>query len=156
MSDSDSQLDIRRIYVKDVSFESPQAPRSIDNPNMTPAIDINMGVSYQKLDDGGHHEIVLVITVTAKSDDQVVFLAEVHQAGLFNIQGFSEEDMGLVLNVAGPTVLLPFARAAITDVVSKGGFPQLLINPVNFEVLYRNKQSRDRVQTRPSESTSIN
>lgn len=143
MNETNSKLDIRRIYIKDFSFESPQSPQAIDNPNVKPGIDINLGVSFRQLDDDGHYEIVLTVTVTAKSEDTAVFLAEVHQAGVFQVLGFSDEEMELVLNVAGPTVLLPFARAAITDVVSKGGFPQLLISPVNFEVLYANKKKRE-------------
>ncbi len=131
-------LDIRQVYIKDMSFESPMAPQSIAGGG-TPKIDINLGVRYQRLDEEGHYEIVLTIEANAKAEDKTMFLVEVQQAGLFLIQGFGDTEMGLALNVACPTVLLPFARAAITDMVSKGGFPQLLISPVNFEMLYANK-----------------
>ena len=134
-----SKLDVRQVYIKDLSFESPMAPQAIVGGSPSPKIDINLGVRYQRLDEEGHYEVVLTIEANAKVEDKTMFLVEVQQAGLFQVQGFDDTDMGLVLNVACPTVLLPFARAAITDVVSKGGFPQLLISPVNFEMLYANK-----------------
>ena len=146
-----SKLDIRQVYVKDMSFESPMAPQSLMGGATNPKIDINLSVSYQRLDDDGHYEIVLTIEANAKADDKTLFLVEVQQAGLFLIQGFGDKEMGLVLNVACPTVLLPFARAAITDVVSKGGFPQLLINPVNFEMLYANKTRQ--AQDQPNDTS---
>lgn len=138
-SNTGSRLDIRQVYIKDMSFESPGAPQSIVGGNTSPKIDINLGVRYQKLDDEGHYEVVLTIEADAKNEGSTMFLVEVQQAGLFQIQGFGDKEMGLALNVACPSVLLPFARAAVTDVVSKGGFPQLLISPVNFEMLYANK-----------------
>jgi len=144
-SNTASKLDIRQVYIKDMSFESPMAPQSIVGGNTNPKIDINLGVRYQRLDEEGHYEVVLTIEADAKTEGNTMFLVEVQQAGLFRIQGFGDKEMGLVLNVACPTVLLPFARAAVTDVVSRGGFPQLLISPVNFEMLYANK-TRDAQQ----------
>lgn len=137
-----TRLDIRQVYIKDLSFESPMSPQSIAAPGGNPKIDINLGIASKRLDEDGHHEVVLNIEATAKSEGKTMFLAEVQQAGLFQIQGFSDNETELVLNVACPTVLLPFARAAITDIVSRGGFPQLLVNPVNFETLYANKVKR--------------
>ena len=145
-------LDIRQIYLKDMSFESPLSPQAIVQPNVNPKIDINLGINFQRLDEDGHYEAVLTIEATAKVEGKTMFLAEIQQAGLFQIQGFGDQEMELVLNVACPTVLLPFARAAITDVVSKGGFPQLLINPVNFESLYANKVKREEAQGAGSEN----
>jgi len=141
-----TRLDIRQVYIKDLSFESPMSPQSIAAPGGNPKIDINLGIGSKRLDEDGHYEVVLNIEATAKSEDKTMFLAEVQQAGLFQIQGFSDNETELVLNVACPTVLLPFARAAITDIVSKGGFPQLLVNPVNFETLYANKVKREKDQ----------
>jgi preprotein translocase subunit SecB len=141
-----TKLDIRQIYIKDLSFESPLSPQSIAAPGGNPKIDINLGIGHRRLDENGHYEVVLTIEATAKSEGKALFLAEVQQAGLFQIQGFGDEETEMVLNVACPTILLPFARAAITDVVSKGGFPQLLVNPVNFETLYANKAKRENNQ----------
>ena len=146
MTDENSKLDIRQIYLKDFSFESPQAPQSIAAPQANTTIDINMAVRYSRLSDDDNFEIVLTITATAKKDDAVLFLTEIQQAGLFQISGFGDKEMGLVLNVACPTILLPYARAAVTDVVSKGGFPQLLLTPVNFEALYARKLEHEKAK----------
>ena len=149
---TESTLDIRQVYLKDLSFESPQP--ALSNPDPTPTIDIKLGVSHERLDEDGHYEVVLKITATAKTGDKVLFLTEVQQAGLFLINGFSDEDMGLVLNVACPTILLPFCRAVITDTVTKGGFPQLLISPVNFEALYASKRQQDEAERKADENAS--
>jgi preprotein translocase subunit SecB len=138
-----TKLDIQQIYIKDLSFESPMSPQSIAAPGGNPKIDINLSIGFRRLDEDGHYEVVLTIEATAKNEGKSMFLAEVQQAGLFQIQGFGDKETEMVLNVACPTVLLPFARAAITDVVSKGGFPQLLVNPVNFESLYAIKVKRE-------------
>ena len=98
----------------------------IANPEHNPGIDIQMGINFERLDENGHYEVVLNITVTAKSGENTLFLTEVQQAGLFQLQGFSEEEIGLVLHVACPTILLPFARTAITDIVSKGRVPTII------------------------------
>ena len=150
----DTKLDIRQIYIKDLSFESPQTPRVIANPEQNPGIDIQMGINFERLDENGHYEVVLNITVTAKTGEATLFLTEVQQAGLFQLQGFSEEEMGLVLHVACPTILLPFARTAIADIVSKGGFPQLLISPVNFEALYARKLQQEKSKSDDAADTA--
>ena len=151
---TESTLDIKQVYLKDLSFESPQGARAIANPQPNPGIDIQLRVAYEPLDEDGHYEVVLTITATAKTGEKDLFLIEVQQAGLFLIKGFSDEDMGLVLNVACPTILLPFCRAAITDTVSKGGFPQLLISPVNFEALYASKRQQDEAQPKTDENSA--
>ncbi len=134
------RFDIRKIYLKDVSFESPQAPNVFIQQEQTPAIDMQITIDHTTLsDDAGFHEVVLNATVTAKNGEQVIFLTEVQQAGVFQIQGVNEETLPLALEIACPNVLLPFAREAIADLVAKGGFPQLLVNPVNFEALYHRK-----------------
>jgi preprotein translocase subunit SecB len=89
----------------------------------------------------GLHEVVLSVTVSAKFQDKNVFLVEVQQGGLFRIKGIPEKDLSMVLEIGCPNILLPFAREAINDLVGKGGFPQLLINPVNFEVIYQQKHA---------------
>jgi preprotein translocase subunit SecB len=90
-----------------------------------------------------HYENVLTITVTAKNDGEVAFLAEVHQAGVFQINGFTEEQLETVLGIFCPTTLFPYAREALSDLITRGGFPQLLLNPVNFEALYAQNQQAD-------------
>ena len=85
-------------------------------------------------------------TAISKTGDSVLFLAEVQQAGIFEVKGFSDEELTLVLNIACPKILLPFAREVVAELVAKGGFPQLLINPINFEVLYAHRLQREKEQ----------
>ena len=144
---SQAKFGIRKIYLKDVSFESPQAPHIFVQPDVTPQIDVQIGIGHSVLDkDTGFYEVVLTITATAKTSDQTAFLIEVQQAGVFEIMGISDQELPLALEVACPNALLPFAREALSDFVAKGGFPQLLINPVNFEALYLEKQRQLREQ----------
>ena len=97
-----------------------------------------MGLGIPLADEQNYHEVILTITVTAKSGVRQIFLAEVQQAGLFEVTG-ADDEIPMVLEIACPNILLPFVREAIDDLVGKGGFPQLLINPINFEALYHQK-----------------
>ncbi len=140
---SQAKFGIRKIYLKDVSFESPQAPHIFVQADSTPTIDVQIRLGHSVLNkETGFYEVVLTMTVTTKSGDKTTFLIEAQQAGVFEIMGISEEELPLALEVACPNVLLPFAREAVSDFVAKGGFPQLLINPVNFEALYMQKKAQ--------------
>jgi len=130
-------FNLKKVYVKDVSFESPLSPQIFLN-EQTPEVDVQMNITHSKLDDSELYEVVLTITVTAKGDDSNYFLCEVQQGGLFEVTG-ANEDLAMVLEIACPNILLPFIREAISDLVGKGGFPQLLINPINFEALFHQK-----------------
>jgi preprotein translocase subunit SecB len=132
-----ANFNLKKIYIKDASFESPMSPQSFLQ-QQAPEVDIQLDISHSEID-AEHHEVILSITVTAKSDDQTVFLCEVQQAGLFQIIGVPEQEMPVVLEIACPNILLPYIRQAIDDLVGKGGYPQMLIHPVNFEGLYQQK-----------------
>jgi len=135
MSEETQQFAIQKIYLKDVSFESPNSPQCFTNGEWKPQINVQINTVNQKIADDTY-EVVLEITVTAKHDDKTAFLAEVKQAGIFTISGFPEENMGGMVGAFCPETLFPFAREAISEMVSKGGFPQLLLAPVNFNALY--------------------
>ncbi|MFC1664472.1 protein-export chaperone SecB, partial [Pseudomonadota bacterium] len=127
-------FEIKKLYLKDLSFESPLAPVVFTRGELEPNMEIQLQVGQTLLDkDSGVYDVVLTITVTAKSDTETLFLIEVLQAGIFEISGVPEEELPFALEIACPNVLLPFAREVISDVATKGGFPQLLINPINFE-----------------------
>jgi len=134
------QFTLQKVYLKDGSFESPMSP-GVFTKSVTPQVDVQMNIEHQRLDqDGdagtGFYEVVLVVTVTSKIEEEIVFLCEMQQAGIFQVRGMEEDAMGYVIDVACPNILLPFAREAVSEMVQRGGFPQLLINPVNFEALY--------------------
>lgn len=138
------QFDIRKIYLKDASLESPQAPNIFLKLDSSPNIDINLNISEEKLSEEGYYNIILTVTVNAKFNEETAFLCEVQQGGVFSISGIPDEELPLALNIACPNVLLPFAREAISDLVTKAGFPQLLLSPVNFEALFHQKLSKQK------------
>lgn len=129
------QVTIHNIYLKDVSFESPNAPE-VFRQTTHPKIHVNVGVNTNGLAQDAF-DVVLTVTVTAKfEDDKTAFLAEVQQGGVFGLKGFSDNELGAMLGIYCPNMLFPYARETIASLVSKGGFPQLLLQPVNFEAIY--------------------
>ena len=125
---------IQKIYVKDVSFETPHSPQ-IFMEKWEPEVSLQINNNAAVLSEGVH-EVTLAVTVTAKLADKVAYLIEVQQAGIFNATGFGAGDMGAILGSYCPNILFPFVREVISDVVTKGGFPQLVLAPVNFDALY--------------------
>lgn len=137
------KFELRKVYVKDISFESPQAPNIFNMGSFTPSIDVQLNIGHSFIGEN-LYESVLTVTVKGIVEGKDAFLAEVHQAGLFEIVGIDgEKGLKAVLEVACPNMLFPFAREAICDLVVRGGFPQLLLAPINFEVLYRHKLQRE-------------
>lgn len=139
------QFAIQKIYLKDVSFESPNSPAVFQDAEWKPEINVQLNTEGKAIAEG-IHEVVLTVTVTAKKGDKTAFLVEVKQAGVFQLVGFSQEQMGGMLGAYCPETLFPFAREAIADLVSKGGFPQLLLAPVNFNALYMQHQQQQAQQ----------
>ncbi len=131
------QFVVQKIFLKDVSFESPNAPAvfSDDSGAWQPEINVQINSANQSVGQD-LYEVVLTITVTAKQNKKTAFLAEVKQAGLFTMSGFTDESKGGMLGAYCPETLFPFAREAVSNLVTNGGFPQLLLTPVNFNALY--------------------
>jgi len=128
------QFALQRIYTKDISFETPNSP-AIFTVKWEPAINVEINSANVQLQ-AGLFEVVLTVTVTAKLGDKTAYLAEVKQAGIFVMAGFNEQDQGGMLNSYCPNLLFPYAREVISDLVSKGSFPQMLLTPINFDALY--------------------
>jgi len=146
MSEENQQFAIQKIYLKDVSFESPNSPQAFSNESWQPQIDVHINSSNQLVAEDTY-EVVIDITVTAKHEDKTAFLVEVKQAGVFSMTGFPQENLGGMVGAYCPELLFPFAREAISELVSKGGFPQLLLAPVNFNALYTQQQQQAAEQT---------
>ena len=127
-------LMIQKIYVKDLSFESPKAPL-VFTTNVSPQTQLNVRSNSQEVAPDTH-EVTLTITVEAKEKDSTLFLAEVAQSGIFVIQGYTAEERSILIGSFCPNTLYPFARETIADLVTKGGFPQLLLQPLNFDAIY--------------------
>lgn len=135
MTDQNEQeFGIHSIYLKDVSFEAPNSPE-IFKTQFQPEIQMNLNIETHLLEENVY-EVVLSVTVTAKAGEKSAFLVELQQAGVFTLRGFSDENLGPMLGIYCPNVLFPYARESVAGLVSKGGFPQLLLEPVNFEALY--------------------
>ena len=128
------QVMLGRIYIKDCSFESPRAPAVFSGP-LTPDVKVSMRTGSQPLG-GDEFEVTLTITAEATVENRAVFLVEIHQAGLFSISGFDERELAAVLGSYCPSILFPYARAAVSDMAMKGGMPMLLLQPVNFDAIY--------------------
>jgi len=135
MAEQQNIFNIQKLYLKDVSFESPEAPSSFTFEKWAPQIDLNMNNANQKLNDTTF-EVVLSLTATVKNEEKIAFLVEVHQAGIFTIENVKEEDLAYLLASQCMMILFPYAREAVSDLVIKGGFPPMILNPVNFDALY--------------------
>jgi preprotein translocase subunit SecB len=128
------QLLLQKIYVKDLSFESPKAP-AVFTTNASPQTQLNIRSSAQDVGPN-MQEVTLTLTVEAKDKDTTLFLIEIAEAGIFLIQGYTPEEHSVLTGSFCPNTLYPFAREAIADIVGRGGFPQLLLQPINFDALY--------------------
>jgi preprotein translocase subunit SecB len=141
------QVLLQKIYVKDASIEVPQAPQ-IFSSGTQPQIDVNVGTDMSPLSEDQFH-ITLTVTVTAKVGEETGFLVEVKQAGIFMVRGFTNaQEKAAILGGYCPSMLFPFAREAISDFVQKAGFPQMLLQPINFEALYVEHLARQRAESR--------
>jgi len=132
-------LSLQNVYLKDCSYESPNGPRLEGNWNPQISLDLQTGSTALGPD---VREVVLTVTVSAKFGEATIFLVEVKQAGLFVVRNLSETDLKRAIATVCPGVLFPYARCAISQLVSQGGFPQFLLPPVNFEALYAANQAQ--------------
>jgi preprotein translocase subunit SecB len=141
-ADAGAVLALQNVYLKDCSYESPNGPR-IDG-NWNPQINLDLQTSSTTLGPEVR-EVVLTVTVSAKHGEATIFLVEVKQAGLFVVRNVPESDLKRAISTICPGVLFPYARAAVSQLVSQGGFPQFLLPPVNFEALYAANQAQPAV-----------
>ena len=133
-AEQQAQFTIQKIYVKDVSFEVPNSPQIFNEPGQ-PQLELNLNQKVARVADG-LFEVVLAVTVTCKLADKTVYLAEVHQAGLFGLGGFDDRTLDMMLGTYCPNVLFPYVRQAVSDLINSGGFPPFYLQPINFEALY--------------------
>ncbi len=147
---SGQQFAIQKIYLKDSSFETPNSPE-VFRGEWKPKVSVDLTSETRKLDDNTF-ETVLKVTVTAKLEEKTAYLCEVHQAGVFTLSGFSGETLEALLGSYCPANLFPYAREVVSDLVSKGGFPQMLLGPVNFDALYMQRKQKKAAAQAPAES----
>jgi len=133
-----ASFNIEKIYIKDISLEIPNAPQVFLQAE-TPQLEVQVHNEGQQFADG-LFEVTVTVTVTAKAGDKTLFLAEAAQAGIFTIRGVAGEELEPLLGIGCPTILYPYVREAISDLVTRGGFPPVLLAPVSFEALYVQRQ----------------
>ncbi len=128
------QFALQRIYLKDCSFEAPNTP-VIFTQKWEPEVNVDLNAAGKKVEENVY-EVVLSVTVTAKLGDKTAYLAEVQQGGIFVMAGMPEADIAALIHTQCANILFPYAREAISDLIGKGSFPQMLLSPVNFDALY--------------------
>jgi preprotein translocase subunit SecB len=135
-----ASFQIEKLYVKDLSLEVPNAPQvfmQTENPQL------EIAVRNEAMQIGeGLFEVTVTVTVTARVGDKTVFLAEVAQAGMFLARGIAQQDLEPLLGIACPTILYPYVREAISDLVARAGFPAVVLQPVSFERIYMERQQQ--------------
>ena len=131
---------IEKVYVKDLSLEIPNAPQ-IFTENVQPQLEVRIDTGATPFAEG-YFEATVSATVTAKVADRTLFLAEAVQAGIFQMRNVPQNDLAPLLGIACPTILFPYLREAISDLVIRGGFPPVLLAPVSFEALYMQRQQQ--------------
>ncbi len=135
---------VQRIYLKDISFETPMGP-AVFQKQVNPEINQDISLSTTKLGTD-NYEVELTLTVTVKDGEDTIYLIEVHQGGIFAIQGIEGPQLAQLLNTICPSTLFPYVREAIDSVVIKGSFPALMIPPVNFEALFAKALEEGKLQ----------
>ncbi|MCV6604586.1 MAG: protein-export chaperone SecB [Porticoccaceae bacterium] len=128
------QFAMQRMYLKDLSFETPQGVEAF-RKQWKPNVNQEMTTKTKKIEDG-LYEVTLQLTITVKSEEEALYLVEVQQAGLFTVTGLEGQQLAQVLNTACPNMLFPYAREVIDNVVTKGSFPALMLPPINFDALF--------------------
>ncbi|GLS82037.1 protein-export chaperone SecB [Paraferrimonas haliotis] len=146
------QFNIQRIYTKDISFETPNSP-AIFQKEWQPEVKLDLDTRSEKLADNVF-EVILSLTVTAAIGEETAFLCEVQQAGIFSIEGLSEQQLAHSLGAYCPNVLFPYAREAIGSLVARGTFPQLNLAPVNFDALFAQYVQQRQAQAEQSQEAN--
>lgn len=147
-SNNSKQILLQKIYLKDLSFESPRSPE-VFGANVQASTQLNIAAKNRQLDDD-HVEVTLTLTIESKAEDQTLFLIEIAQGGVFALRGYSDQERQILLGTFCPGTLFPFAREAVADIAQKGGFPQLLLQPINFDAVYAQA-----MQQRQAEAASM-
>lgn len=140
----EQQFALQRIYMKDCSFEAPLGAKAFTK-QWQPQVGVDINTSAERVE-GDNFDVVLKVTITAKLGEETAFLIEVHQAGIFHVKGLDGEQLRRVLMIVCPNILFPYAREAIDSLASRGSFPPLALQPINFEAVYLQSQQQQTAQ----------
>ena len=147
--DNKPHFTLQKIYLKDLSFESPRPVETLLKTVERADINFQLNSDVRRPAEDVY-EVTLTITVTARKEDTVLYLVEVKQAGLFTLGNFPEEELAAMLNSYCPAILFPYAREVVSSMVERGGFPQLLLKPINFDALYMQHLEKQTQETAPA------
>jgi preprotein translocase subunit SecB len=140
MNDGQPTFQIEKVYVKDLSLEIPSAPQVFLQAD-APQLEVQIGNDATRVSES-LYEVTVTVTVTARAGEKTLFLVEATQAGIFTVRGVAEDELDPLLGIGCPTIVYPYARETISDLVTRGGFPPVLLAPVSFEAIYaRRRQS---------------
>lgn len=141
-AENEPQFNLQHLYLKDVSFETPNSPHIFTQlAEARPETSVSFNTEVNSLDDS-HVEVVLTATITTKVGEKTAYLVEVSQAGIFFISGFDDRDLGPLTRAHCPNILYPYVRQTVSEMIGKGGFPPLLLQPYNFEALYAQQMQK--------------
>ncbi len=150
---NEQQFALRRIYVKDLSFEAPGGTELFSSTaNWQPKMNLDLNTSSNKLDEQ-HYEVVLRLTLTASIEEKTAYIAEIQQAGVFFCQNFGDA-LHQVLGSVCPGILFPYAREAIDSVVTRGSFPPVMLSPINFDAFYKQAMEKARAEAEAAQQPS--
>lgn len=144
------QFALQRIYIKDLSFESPNSPK-VFQEQWKPQVNLDLNTSHTQISEN-QYEVVLSLTLTAKAEEQVAYIVEIQQAGVFMVKNIEGAQLGQMLGAYCPNVLFPYARESIDNIVNKGSFPALMLAPVNFDAIYQQALKRKQEEGAGEES----
>lgn len=147
------EFTIQRLYIKDLSFEAPQSPH-IFQQQWQPEVNLQLQTQTSALGED-LHEVVLSVTVTATAEEKTAFLVEVKQAGIFTLKNFPEEQLKAMLGSVCPGILFPYVREVVSDLVTRGTFPQLYLTPINFDALYAQHLAEEQGKVSGGQDTLI-
>ncbi len=151
-NEENRQFSVKRIYLKDLSFETPQGTETF-NKQWKPQVSQDVSTKTSKLD-ADHYEVVLTVTVTVKDGESTIYLAEVQQAGIFLVGGVEGVQLAHLLNSLCPNILFPYAREVIDNVATKGSFPALMLPPLNFDALFQQALAQAKAKAEAEGKTS--
>ncbi|MEJ2795307.1 protein-export chaperone SecB [Iodobacter sp. LRB] len=155
MSEQNQELQpvfaIQKLYVKDISLESPNSPQSFLE-QAEPEFNIQFRNQARSFDNG-FYEVSLTVTAQATVEDRTIFLVEVTQNGLFNIENVPAEEMDPLLGIGCPSILFPYLREAVSDLTTRAGFPPLMLQPINFEAIYLQQRQQAEEQAANAQTT---
>lgn len=148
-TEDNTQFMIQRVYIKNLSYETNNTP-AVFQEKWEPELNLDLNTEHTELDKGVY-EVVLKVTATVTNNNKTAFLVEVDQAGIFTIQGPSQEQLDHLLNSFCPSLLFPYAREVISSEVMRGSFPQLVLAPINFDALYMQQLEELKQKTEETE-----